>query len=296
MSKQQAAKVTALAVAGKAAAVTPEQLVLIKQTIAAGATDAELQLFLFDCARQGTHPLDRLIHFTVRTDKRGVRRYTPITSIDFMRIRAAETGEYAGSDDAVFTYSGNKMPDTATTTVWRLVGGMRCPFTASARWAEYKPQDDFMWLKMPHTLLGKCSEALALRKGFPRQLQGLYAKEEMAQAGDDVSYQIHEPDPVPRAMPARREQVPVVEPEALAPIEPAPQSFHHAASGEVITAPQVKRLKTILANSGRTAAEVKGWMKRRYGLDSSTEITRNLYDEVVSAIEAPGDLPERVGP
>ena len=69
-------------------------------------------------------------------------------------------------------------------TVWRFVQGQRCAFAATARWAEYKPDaNDFMWKKMPHTMLAKCAEALALRKGFPKQLAGLYAKEEMEQAG-----------------------------------------------------------------------------------------------------------------
>lgn len=167
--------------------VTADELALIKTTVAVGATDAELKLFLFDCARQGVHPLDRLIHFTKRSGK-----YTPITSIDFMRIRAAETGEYAGSDDPDFngyvTDGADGPPHRATVTVWRLVQGQRCSFTATARWAEYKPeQNDFMWRKMPHTMLGKCAEALALRKGFPRQLAGLYAKEEMEQADSTSS-------------------------------------------------------------------------------------------------------------
>lgn len=169
-----------------APSVTADQLELVKKTVAAGATADELKLYLYDCARQGVHPLDRLIHFTVRKDSSGGRKYTPITSIDFMRIRAADTNEYAGSDDAeFFILPEAKNPERATVTVWRMVQGQRCSFTATARWSEYKPdKDDFMWRKMPHTMLAKCAEALALRKGFPKQLAGLYAKEEMDQASN----------------------------------------------------------------------------------------------------------------
>jgi phage recombination protein Bet len=159
--------------------VTADQMELITRTVAQDATTDELRLYLYDCARQGVHPLDRLIHFT----KRG-GRYTPITSIDFMRQRAAETGEYAGSDDAVFSTEPGDTHFAATVSVYRIVQGQRCSFTATARWAEYCPPagQDHMWRRMPHTMLAKCSEALALRKGFPRQLAGLYAKEELDQA------------------------------------------------------------------------------------------------------------------
>jgi phage recombination protein Bet len=162
--------------------VTADQVALIKSTIAKDATDAELQLFFHDCLRQGVHPLDKLIHFTKRSGK-----YTPITSIDFMRIRAAATGECIGIDDATFTGTPKAGDFAATVTVWRLVQGQRSAFTATARWSEYKPdQNDFMWQKMPFVMLGKCAEALALRKGFPQQLAGLYAKEELDQADADA--------------------------------------------------------------------------------------------------------------
>jgi hypothetical protein len=128
------------------------------------------------------HPLDRLIHFT----KRG-GRYTPITSIDFLRGRAHDTGEMAGSDDVQF----DKDARTATVTVYRLTRGTRYAYSATARYGEYVPdpgpngRGDVMWKRMPHVMLGKCAEALALRKAFPQQLGGLYVKEELEQARPD---------------------------------------------------------------------------------------------------------------
>jgi len=173
--------------------VTTDQLDLIRRTIAKDATPDELRLYLYDCERQGVHPLDKLIHFTKRAGK-----YTPVTSIDFMRIRAAETGEMAGSDDAVFEETINGVINSATVTVYRLTQGQRFAYTGTARWSEYKPeQNDFMWRKMPHTMLAKCAEAVALRKGFPRQLAGLYAKEELDQADNQPAALVVTPLPSP---------------------------------------------------------------------------------------------------
>lgn len=160
--------------------VTVEQTELIKRTICQGATEQEMQLFFFDCKRRGVHPLDRLIHFTKRSGK-----YTPITSIDFFRQRAHSSGAYAGEEPPAFELLTSGAPDVCTYTVYRIVQGVRCPWTAKARWDEYYPGDSlgFMWKKMPFLMLAKCAEALALRKAFPAELQGLYVKEEMDQAG-----------------------------------------------------------------------------------------------------------------
>ena len=163
--------------------VTQEQFELIRNTVARGADDNELRLYFHDCARRGVHPLDKLIYFTAHVSK-GERVYTPIVSIDYMRMRAESSGVYAGSDDAAFELKKD-WPWTATVTVWKIVQGVRCPFTATARWSEYYPGDakGFMWKKMRFLMLSKCAEALALRKAFPGQLHGLYAQEEMDQAG-----------------------------------------------------------------------------------------------------------------
>jgi hypothetical protein len=98
-----------------------------------------------------------------------------------MRSQAAMSGEMAGSDDPRFEMDGQKLV-AATVTVYRMTQGQRFPYQATARWSEYCPDNAPMWKRMPHTMLGKCAEALALRKAFPQQLAGLYSREEMDQA------------------------------------------------------------------------------------------------------------------
>lgn len=178
----------------------------VRNSVFPDANDAEMALYFHDCRRSNVHPLDRLIHPQVRTDKRGVRRYTAVTSIDLFRSRAGDTGEHAGTDDAVFVVGDDGKPILASVTVYRMVDGVRCPFTAAARWSEYYPEGFAgMWNKMGFTMLAKCAEALALRKAFPRQLVGLYTGDEMDQASNDER-QSAKPRPTALAT-AKREAV-----------------------------------------------------------------------------------------
>ncbi len=160
--------------------ITPAQVDLIKSQIAVGATDDELKLFLHVADKSGLDPLSRQIYFIKRSGKMTIQ-----TGIDGFRAVADRTGQYVGSSDPVFEDNG-KIPAKATVTVNKVVGGVVGNFTATARWEEYYPgkSQGFMWDKMPHTMLGKCAEALALRKAFPAQLSGLYTGDEMDQAGD----------------------------------------------------------------------------------------------------------------
>lgn len=154
-----------------------EQIDLIKRTIAKDATNDELQLFLAHCKKTGLDPLARQIYFQKYQGK-----VTLITSIDGLRSIAERSGAYAGSDDALF--DSDQKPSRASVTVYKMVAGNRCPFTASARWEEYYPGDTkgFMWKKMPHTMLAKVAEGLALRKAFPLNTGGVYTDSEMEQA------------------------------------------------------------------------------------------------------------------
>ena len=160
--------------------ITPAQVDLIKSQIAKGATDDELKLFLHVADKSGLDPLSRQIYFIKRSGKMTIQ-----TGIDGFRAVADRTGQYVGSSDPVFEDNG-KIPAKATVTVNKVVGGVVGNFTATARWEEYYPgkSQGFMWDKMRHTMLGKCAEALALRKAFPAQLSGLYTGDEMDQAGD----------------------------------------------------------------------------------------------------------------
>jgi len=145
-------------------------------------TKEEITLFFYDCARRGIHPLDKLLYFTKRKGK-----YTPVTSIDYFRMKAESSGVYAGSLEPVYVEGKDGIPSKCTITVRKIVGNTLCDFSASYLWKEIAPDLNnsaaFMWKKMPHHMLAKCTESLALRKAFPGELHGLYISEEMDQAG-----------------------------------------------------------------------------------------------------------------
>jgi phage recombination protein Bet len=171
--------------------MTREQVDLIKATVARGATDDELKLFLYTANRTQLDPLTKQIHFIKRRVwNSNTRDYDQVgtiqTGIDGYRVVASRNG-LAGIEDAVFDAETEKHPNKATVTVYRMVDGQRVPFTASARWAEYvqaskEGEPVAMWKKMPYLMLAKVAEALALRKAFPNDLSGVCTNEEMAQA------------------------------------------------------------------------------------------------------------------
>jgi len=175
-----------------------EQLEVITNLIAPGCTPVELALFSEVCKKTGLDPFSRQIYAIKRGGKMTIQ-----TSIDGFRAIAETSGDYAGNDEPIFdgaltlaqhiqkTGSAKTPPTTATVTVYRIVRDIRCSFSASAAFEQYA-QKGPVWESMPHTMIAKCAEALALRKAFPRGLGGLYTGDEMEQADAQPTAQ-HQP-------------------------------------------------------------------------------------------------------
>lgn len=171
-----------------------QQLDQIKDVYAKGANDVEFSNFVMVSVRTGLDIFKKHIYLVPRYDSKLERNiYAPQCSIDGFRAIAEDSQVYAGSDDVIFegtTGTKGEYPEKATITVYKMVQGQRCAFTASARWTEYYPGDKigFMWKQKPHIMLGKCAEALALRKAFPAKLNGLYTEDEMKY--QDVTFKV----------------------------------------------------------------------------------------------------------
>lgn len=163
--------------------------------------DEDLLLFLYVCKRTGLDPLTRQIFAVYRWNTSQGREVMSIqTGIDGMRLVAQRSNAYAGQDEIKFLPEDESAPYPvkATCTVYKMIQGQKVGFTASARWSEYVQQFNgkvaTMWAKMPYTMLGKCAEALALRKGFPNELSGIYSREEMAQSAVNIVGNLEAPD------------------------------------------------------------------------------------------------------
>ena len=157
---------------------TEDQVKLIKTQIAKDCTDDELKLFLYQCKRTGLDPLTRQIYAIKRAG-----RMTIQCSIDGFRVIAERSGTYAGQDEPVWE-DEKGFPVKCSVSVYKFSpqGQRYCAAVGVAHFKEYYPNPMNLQKSMPHVMIAKVAEALALRKAFPQDLSGLYTGDEMGQA------------------------------------------------------------------------------------------------------------------
>lgn len=181
-------------------------------------TDDELAIFLYQCERTKLDPFARQIYAVYRWDSRARRERMQVeTTIDGFRLVAERTEKYLGQTAEMWCgpdgewrdvwLDTEKPPSAAKVGVWK--AGAAEPTYAVATYAEYAQRGSGgsligLWGKMPSNQLSKCAEAKALRKAFPRELSGLYTREEMAQA--DSPTNVAEASPPSVGSPATLEQ------------------------------------------------------------------------------------------
>ena len=167
-----------------------DKISLVRETLCPEATDDELTLFFHACERTGLDPLMKQIYPVKRwSNALGRNAMTIQTGIDGYRLIAERTGKYSPGRDTEYKYKDeSKLPNAARAYVKKLTpDGTWHEVSATAYWDEYVQKTKQggvtkMWREKPHIMLGKCAEALALRKSFPAELSGLYTSEEMSQA------------------------------------------------------------------------------------------------------------------
>lgn len=292
-----------------------EQKKLLQNTVAKGLLEQEFIFFAEVCKATGLNPLLRQIHCTVHKDQYGNRNLTIITGIDGIRKIAHSTGKYAGRDKAKFIFKEDGVtPKEVEVTVYKIVQGIRCAFTATACWDEYlpsQPKKRFMWNKMKQWMIEKCCEAKALRMAFTQELSGIFEEGESHQIGDKANTdegkdmnnlikglpdEIRADDAKPEVKKdvEHEEKVELGEPEREvkeeAPAEDIPEldKSEEPENKVPITAKQRQRLFAISRTKGWKDNQVKEAMFSLTGVKSTKELTAEPYEFLVGFIQKNG--------
>ena len=166
-----------------------KQVAALKQLGLGNVSKGDLAVLLHYSQKTGLDPFARQIYMIERGGKAQIQ-----TSIDGFRIIAQRSGEYAGQtptlwcgEDGVWkeVWLSKEFPSAARVGVYR--NGFEEALYAIAKWDSYAVPSSPMWKKMPDLMLGKCAEALALRKAFPQDLSGIYTNDEMNQAEEPAN-------------------------------------------------------------------------------------------------------------
>lgn len=167
--------------------VTDDELIsVLTRSLYPGADINSVKLVLTYCRAAGFDVMQKPVHIVPMWDRTtGSMRDVIMPGIGLYRTQAARGGEYAGVSEPEYGPDVTEKIGGVDVTypLWckitvlrKLSGGVIAQFTAVERWKEnYAVKGgkeksiapNAMWLRRPYGQIAKCTEAQALRKGFP---------------------------------------------------------------------------------------------------------------------------------
>lgn len=282
---------------------TPEQIELLGRTVARGATADELTLLVRSCERTQLDPFSRQMYLQKRSERDPesgdwIDRLVPEVSIDGLRLCAERTGKYAGQLGPEWCGPDGKWRDIwlskeppAAARVGILREDFKEPIWGKALFAEYvqinNGKPNAFWTRMAANQIAKCAEALGFRKAFPRDLSGLYVREEMLSAenaqtsAEPLSSEVGKADPGAGASAIRR---PI--PEEL---KRGVDNIHDPESNKLISASLQQQLIFNLGKSGddfylRKVREAKEKHGERIPKSALVDLWLDLWEEIQRGI------------
>lgn len=299
-----------------ALALTEDELLdVMEASLFPGAARASIKMVLGYCTARDLDPMLKPAHIVPMSCKKaGTDKYewrdVVMPAIGLYRIQAARTGQHAGTDEPVYgpmmdLKAGDfvmQHPEWCRVTVYRLIGGQRCAFTATEYWTENYATagrdsvlPNAMWKKRVRAQLSKCAEAQALRKGFP-EVGNQPTSDEME--GKAFDFELEPSGTVtPSNLTPQRKSEQATPPSAVvveegastatqAPPPPAPKPPAPPASATTINPGQVKYLQQKIAALEMSADQVAALLARLQIAVMDTTMTAEQFDAMKSELLA----------
>lgn len=236
----------------------------IRARLCPNIDDKELALVLGLCKAQRLNPFNKDVYII----KYGNSPASIVTSKEVFTRRANANPDFEGFDAGiVYINSQGEVCTREGSAVYKaaneqLVGGWcrvyvkgRRPYYDEVTLEEYSTGKSG-WAKMPATMIRKVALVHCLREAFPDDFQGLYAAEEMGNAGEKAqAMEAQEAEPVQQVQeaPQQVQNAPVAQGDALQ------AEFYEVASDSQMEL--IDRMVSQLARfQGVSAEEVRGWL------------------------------------
>lgn len=268
---------------------------LVKATVGKGLDNASLALLEHVSLSKGLDPLlGELIAYGSGGKPTLITTINGMTKLCARELDGVDVVFYDAQGEMHPVWLSNDPPAACGVSVWRK--GCTRPFTASCRFQDFAGSGG-PWRKMPSTMIRKCALAAALRLGFADLLAGLYAAEEMEQAGFEGMPQPQQQSPAPAARPAAK--APAVKPSAAkGGVDEAARKLAEFTHGEVVemegepeAAPEVlperqfreEAMQVLWDRCREQGLTLDGWatLERQLG-----EITPALAGKIAGKIDA----------